>query len=72
MYNSTQLMVFYLQVRSKIMYNNDHPEFNQELRLGLRVSEILKLGENWGTYFRYFWNAYIDIVMFTNHFRGGI
>ena len=25
------------QVKSKIMYNNDHPEFNQEMKLGLRV-----------------------------------
>ena len=25
------------QVQSKIMYNNDHPEFNQVLRLGLQV-----------------------------------
>ena len=26
------------EVRSKIMYNSDHPEWNRELRLGLRVS----------------------------------
>ena len=25
------------EVKSRIMYNNDHPEWNQELRLGLRV-----------------------------------
>ena len=25
------------------MYNNDHPEWNQELRLGLRVSDVYRL-----------------------------
>ena len=25
------------EVKSKIMYNNDHPEWNQELNIGLKV-----------------------------------
>lgn len=25
------------EVKSRIMYNNDHPEWNEELRVGLRV-----------------------------------
>ena len=32
-----KLLSILLQVKSKIMYNNDHPEFNQEMKLGLRV-----------------------------------
>jgi len=33
-----------LQVRSKVMYNNSNPEWNQELRLGLQV----RYGVRWG------------------------
>jgi len=31
------LIVSHLQVYSRIMYNSDHPHWNQELRLGLHV-----------------------------------
>ena len=29
------------EIKSKVMYNSDHPEWNQELRLGLRVNNSL-------------------------------
>ena len=39
-----ELLLLLLQVRSKIMYNNSNPEWNQELRLGLQV----RSGVMWG------------------------
>ena len=39
-----ELLLLLLQVRSKIMYNNSNPEWNQELRLGLQV----RYGVRWG------------------------
>ena len=38
------LLLLLLQVRSKIMYNNSNPEWNQELRLGLQVRPVVRRG----------------------------
>ena len=46
------------EVKSKIMYNSDHPEFNQELRLGLRVS-VYVCNVSWSSHFLYYFNSFI-------------